>query len=664
MKASVLLLVLAVAATAQQPWTTTGGFSWTSGTVQSSLALATAGPKGELFLGNNLAGPPTKVLGAPNTFYTGVTKFNASGAPAFGVQINGAFDIYAMGLDGSGNVLIAGQTPATGLAVTPGAWGPSSSGPNSSFACKLSGLDGSPVFCTYLNSNRISVVAIAADAAGNVYLFADRNSAPIAPTPGALSLGDKDLLLMKLDPTGSNLLYAAEFGGRSVEGATALNVDGSGNAYVMGPTGSVDFPGAANGAIPGYAPWFVAKIDPGSKILYSSYLRPSYTPAAIGVDPAGSLYVAGVDAESTLSSLFAMKFTADGTGISYEMVLPPTGAFSLAGIAIDGTGNATIAGNTGFVAFMQHFGTATCRMAEQTNTTDSFFVRLNSTGELLQSTFAGAGNLPAQTVGITQGTNAAYLAGPTGVLTIGPDPTGASETSIGCYSNSASFVPEAVAPGEIVSLFGEGLGPSIGSAGLTATQLSGAQVTFDGVPAPLLYVEDRQINLIAPWGLAGKTSSRMCATYLGKSSCTSVIVAAAAPGVFTLDGKHAAAVNQDGTLNSPANPAHFGSIVSLYLTGLGAVTPQPADGANTQLPLPTLVEMPQLFGVEFIQGPGMLSGELPVPLQILYAGPAPLEVGGLFQINFVVSAFSTPVWVTYPQPGKLSGVPVTISIAP
>ena len=74
---------------------------------------------------------------------------------------------HAMGLDGSGNVLIAGQTPATGLAVTPGAWGSSSSGPNSSFACKLSGLDGSPVFCTYLNSNRISVVAIAADAAGN-----------------------------------------------------------------------------------------------------------------------------------------------------------------------------------------------------------------------------------------------------------------------------------------------------------------------------------------------------------------------------------------------------------------------------------------------------------------------------------------------------------------
>jgi uncharacterized protein (TIGR03437 family) len=286
----------------------------------------------------------------------------------------------------------------------------------------------------------------------------------------------------------------------------------------------------------------------------------------------------------------------------------------------------------------------------------------------LQSTFAGADSLPTQALGITEGASGAYLASPTGVLAIGPDPTGTSATSIGCYSNAASFEPGALAPGEIVSVFGERLGPAAGAAGLANAQMSGAQVTFDGVPAPLLYVQDRQINLITPWGLEGKTSSQMCAAYLGKSSCTAVVVAEAAPGIFTVDGTQAAALNQNGTLNSPANPAHYGSIVSLYLTGLGAVTPQPTDGAVIQLPLPTLVSMPQVYGEEVLSGSGNISSEILVPLQVLYAGPAPLEVGGLFQINFAVPSFSGPIVVTARNSGGALPPPqsqqVTLSIVP
>src|SRR5215469_12646161 len=62
----------------------------------------------------------------------------------------------------------------------------------------------------------------------------------------------------------------------------------------------------------------------------------------------------------------------------------------------------------------------------------------------------------------------------------------------------------------------------------------------------------------------------------------------AAPGIFQLPSGYAAVVNQDGTINGPQNPAAIGSVVSLYVTGLGPLSPTPADGGIVGLPLPTL----------------------------------------------------------------------------
>ena len=93
---------------------------------------------------------------------------------------------------------------------------------------------------------------------------------------------------------------------------------------------------------------------------------------------------------------------------------------------------------------------------------------------------------------------------------------------------------------------------------------------------------------------------------------------------------YAAAVNQDGTLNSLAHPAPTGSIVSLYMTGLGALSPAPADGSIAQLPLPVLTSQ-----VQIAFQTGMSAGLILImaPGEILYSGPAPLEVGGLYQVN-------------------------------
>ena len=123
--------------------------------------------------------------------------------------------------------------------------------------------------------------------------------------------------------------------------------------------------------------------------------------------------------------------------------------------------------------------------------------------------------------------------------------------------NTSFFPLGTVAPGEIVSIFGSALGPNIPqglqltSDGAVSTSLAGVSVTFDGIPAPLLYVSATQINAIVPYGLRA-AATQMTVAYNGQSyGPVQLPVAAAVPAIFsaTQPGHGQAAVlNQDGTL--------------------------------------------------------------------------------------------------------------------
>jgi uncharacterized protein (TIGR03437 family) len=197
-----------------------------------------------------------------------------------------------------------------------------------------------------------------------------------------------------------------------------------------------------------------------------------------------------------------------------------------------------------------------------------------------------------------------------------------------------------LAPGEIVSLFGTGLGPTSpvtaqpGPEQSYPSSLSNTQVTFDGVPAPLIYVSSNQINAVTPFSLSPYSTPQVCVIYAGTSTnCITGRVLAATPGIFLNPAvpSLAAALNQDGTVNSQDNPAQAGSVVSLFVTGLGAPTPIPADGSLIPFPPPA-----QNLPVQ-IQIPNpQLGNPLPIYAEVLYAGPAPLEIAGMSQINFQV----------------------------
>jgi len=161
-------------------------------------------------------------------------------------------------------------------------------------------------------------------------------------------------------------------------------------------------------------------------------------------------------------------------------------------------------------------------------------------------------------------------------------------TSAAGITNSASFLGGAVAPGEVITVFGVGIGPTQGaffqmdSSGRIATSLAGTRILFDSQPAPVLYAQANQINAVVPSAVAGKQSTSVQVEYNGKPTmATTVSVVDSAPAVFTTTGSgkgQAIVANADGSPNSQSNPAAKGSVIRLYATGLGQTVPAGVDG--------------------------------------------------------------------------------------
>jgi len=202
--------------------------------------------------------------------------------------------------------------------------------------------------------------------------------------------------------------------------------------------------------------------------------------------------------------------------------------------------------------------------------------------------------------------------------------------------NAGSLLSGPVAPGEIITLLGSGIGPSSAfqpSGPASATSLAGTSVWFDATAAPLLFAAPNQINLIVPFEVDGQNSTQLRITSQNQTvAVLSLAVSAAAPSLFTADASGAgqgAILNQDTTLNSASNPAQRGSVVVLYATGAGQMNPAGADGAVSAgaLPAPNLPVSVKIGGAD---------------AAVVYAGAAPGLIAGVIQVNCVVPADVTP----------------------
>ena len=237
-------------------------------------------------------------------------------------------------------------------------------------------------------------------------------------------------------------------------------------------------------------------------------------------------------------------------------------------------------------------------------------------------------------------------------------------------NSAASLQVAAVSPGDIVTIFGSNIGPATPTTGTSftptasgtvPTTLDGISVTFNNVPAPLIFVAPGQINAIVPYEVAGQIGQTVpvVVTNNGTASATlTVSVVATAPAIFALTQNgsgQGAILNQDDTVNGVANPAAPGSIISIYATGEGQIVPAGTTGCITggTLPLPTPIAAVSLT----------IGGQAVPTLE--YAGEAPDSVCGLIQINATLpsnlSAGAQPIVLTFGSAGN-TGQNITVAV--
>ncbi len=601
-----------------------------------------------------VAGPNVFVISQPGNDAFAV-KLDPDGNVVYSTYFGGSADdrAVALALGNDGSLFVTGYTNSMDFPVTAGAYLTTLSTTNASanFVFKLTP-SGALDWATYFGDFRSTIASIAVDAAGNPYI-GGASTGGLPTTPGAYQTqfqqafqcafgpsataslrtpspklcfpGPTAAFVTKFDPQGSALLYStyvpSDNSKNTVTVAQAMVVDSSGNAW---------FGGSAN----------VVEVNPTGSALLASAAQPRINIAAIALDSESNLYATGTapnefDGKSTFpatpgaiqsgprpavpvlptqqqpggqSDAFVIKWDKTLSRILAATLLGGELADSGESIAIDRTGTVVVSGRSDSNALPT-------RVPFQTSFSPraGFLTALDSSlSNLLFSTYLGDQRpFDAHSVAFDRDGNI-LMAGYTlnrDSLFIGGDP-GQSFNSGGLViANKIKIIPapavqldsvvhfasrlaRAVAPGEAIMATGSGFG-------------SDAQLLIDGVP--LTTVSRTSTAIVALVPDTAKTSG----TYVfqvssgGLSNSVFVPAATAAPGLYSADGSgygQGYILNGDGTLNSPSNPSSAGSAITIFATGVGALT---MDRGYAVTPLPPSVYIDGFYanGIAAVSGP-------------------------------------------------------------
>lgn len=492
----------------------------------------------------------------------GVMSYSGDGGAAIAAQLNAPQGVAA---DTSGNFYISDtgnnvvrKVSAKGIISTLAGNGTAGSGGDGSAAT---------------SAQLYNPTGLAVDGSGNVYISDSLNAKVRKVTPGGTistvagngtpgfggdGAGATSAQLNTpsgLAVDGSGNLYIADFGNNRVRkvtpGGTITTVAGTGNSGYAGDGGQAT----------------------------SALLT---TPASVAVDGSGNLYIAdtGNNVVREVSSTGIIRTIA---GIGYTGYSgdggPATSAqlSSPMAIAVDSVGNLFIADG----------GTAVRQVVYPTGVINTIAGGSRgysgdggmATNAQLSSPSALALDASGNLLVADTGNNAIRLLQPSsGTITLQS------------VVNGASLASGPISPGEVIVIFGSGLGPAngvsyqLGANGFVPTVVGGTSLQINGALAPILYASATQITAVVPFGVTG-SSAQITAIYQGQSSNTATVnVAAVTPAIFTANSTgsgQAAAFNPGGAariMNDAGHPANAGDVVSVYATGLGQTNPPAADG--------------------------------------------------------------------------------------
>jgi uncharacterized protein (TIGR03437 family) len=585
-------------------------------------------------------------------------------------------------VDPSGNIYIVGNTTSTDFPLRNPLQNVGAGG-GTGFLMKLSA-DGAVLYSTYLGGTAgySSLSGVAADANGDAYVTGETEASDYPHTPGmpadnvyccAVQIISA-AFFAKIDPAGSHVLYAGaltgpvpgcEDGGQPgsscflssvFTSGAAVAVDPAGNAYIAGNAGGTGLPTTPGALLTKGIGAFVAKVNSaGTGMVYVTYLaagdlQPGIgtvatdSISAIAADGAGNAYVAGstsdpafpVTADAFQTTLaghdaFVAKLNSIGSAMVWATFLGGA-ADAAQTIATDTSGSVWVSGGSQSSSFPTTLSV--------TPNGREFLTELNPTGSALVYSTLFPSNTVAQALAVDAG-DVVHVGGATGLISAFPQGSAPGQTAapwmFGITNSAGGVLSGRLAPGELISIYGMHLGAAapvtatFDAAGFLPTTLGGVQVTIDGIPAPLLYVSETQINAVATLELTPRSSVEL---QIVPNSAPlpdfRTMVDIAAPGVFQNSGGSAAAINQDGSVNSQANPAAVGSYVSIWATGTGHF---PGSDGQMATAANQFCE-PGLTLCAIFQSDG-------TPANVTYSGAGPGTVNGVVQINFQATASAT-----------------------
>ena len=334
-------------------------------------------------------------------------------------------------------------------------------------------IDPGLAWSTYLGGSDIDVPTdVASDASGNTYVVGSTSSPDFPVSSGALqgSLnGLFDTFVTKLDANGS-LLWSTYLGGSDGDSPQAVGIDGSGNPYVAGTTGSTDFPTTTgtDRSLGGGFDAFVAKFTAAGSLSYSTYLGGNDDlewSKGIAVDTAGAAYVTGIttsgdfpvtagapDPVQSQDEGFVTKLSSNGRSLAYSTFLGGSAyegqdSETTGDVAVDAAGNAYVTGTTQSSDFPTTFGVPDRTLD---GNQDAYLTKINAagTGFTYSMLLGGSSGEEGWDIAV-DGSQRAFVAGGTS-STDYPTTAGAwdrTNTQPSAQTTQAGFVTKVVSTG-------------------------------------------------------------------------------------------------------------------------------------------------------------------------------------------------------------------------
>ncbi|HEV8039198.1 MAG TPA: SBBP repeat-containing protein [Bryobacteraceae bacterium] len=548
---------------------------------------------------------PGGALTSPSTGFNDprpfLVRLDSNGIITLSTIFGGQGGASAVAIAADGSILISGVSYQKGFPSTPGAY----SVPDSTDRPYLVKLDPATPKILF-SATGIGGTSIALDTAGNIFVSGLTGFPTDYPTtPGAyqtqfqfnsvcelpcqLVFPGPNQYVTKIDPTGSKLIYSTGLNPPHGDGLIYPNgdpnaiditnadlvVDAFGNAYVTGVTVYPHYPFTTPPPPNLVTVPFVSKLDPtGSKLLFSVPAGGS----SLQLDGVGNLTAAGILYGPVPPSSAATSVMV-GLPANFPSQCLPNNVTSL---------------SEGYLQQLDPT-TGTVRSAQfiDGSIVSSAVIALGSDGKVWMSGAVSRPDIPL-TLNALIPPNfgpapqpGAYLAS----IALS-EPTTPTGPQLSCVLDSADMMHAGpIAPGQLLTLMGSNLGPEKGvsaSAG-GSTSLAGVTVEFDDIPAKLLYVSSSQVNVAVPGAAQNsafiepntvmqiKVNGAVSALRLFPLTSSTPSLFAdlfASPPASCTQGypPPALARNADGSINSCLQPSKPGSIISLYVNGVGIGT--------------------------------------------------------------------------------------------